>query len=378
MSKKNWPVVREVQYETGGRAYLVDGRIGGEGKRHFFPTRGEADTKAQQLRIERKNSGANALAFPDRLRTEAIECSEKLAPFKKSLRDAVNFYLPHLQAANRTCTIKELVDQLIKARATDGASERYLSDLRSRLGMFAASFEGKKVSEFTAPEINHWLRSLGVASTTRNNFRRVLVTAFNFARGHGYCLENPAAKTAKAKEIESAVGILTVEQTARLLEGAPTGLVPFFAIGAFAGLRRAELERLDWCEVDLQSGLIEVTAKKAKSARRRLVRIQENLALWLTPYAEPRGPVVPLNYDNLLDDARAAAGIKKWPQNALRHSFASYHLAHFNDAAHLALELGHTDANIVFQHYRELVRPTEAARYWQIKPAAGALVTLAG
>jgi len=33
------------------------------------------------------------------------------------------------------------------------------------------------------------------------------------------------------------------------------------------------------------------------------------------------------------------AGITAWPSNALRHSFASYYLAHFQDAARLALEL---------------------------------------
>jgi len=73
-----------------------------------------------------------------------------------------------------------------------------------------------------------------------------------------------------------------------------------------------------------------------------------------------------------LDKARADAGIKHWPHNALRHSFASYHLAHLNDAAKLALELGHTNAHLVFQHYREVVRPKEAERYWQIKPCVQA------
>ena len=68
-----------------------------------------------------------------------------------------------------------------------------------------------------------------------------------------------------------------------LLENAPANVVPYIAIAAFAGLRRAELERLDWNEVDLESNLIEVTAKNAKSARRRFVRIQPNLAKWLQP-----------------------------------------------------------------------------------------------
>jgi integrase len=192
--------------------------------------------------------------------------------------------------------------------------------------------------------------------------------AFNFALARGYCIDNPAFQSAKAKEIASAVGILTVEETARLLETAQPELVPYIAIGAFAGLRRAELERLDWQEVDLQSGLIEVTASKAKSARRRFVRIQPNLLRWLRPHSQLSGNVTPPGYRELLDIAREAAGITEWPQNALRHSFASYHLARFNDAALLALELGHTNSNLVFQHYRQVVKPRQAERYWKLAP----------
>jgi hypothetical protein len=33
------------------------------------------------------------------------------------------------------------------------------------------------------------------------------------------------------------------------------------------------------------------------------------------------------------------------------------------------LELGHHDSRITFAHYRELVKPKEAARYWDIKPS---------
>jgi len=225
--------------------------------------------------------------------------------------------------------------------------------------------------------VDEWLRSLSDKETgkrlspvTRNNFRRVLIVAFNFAKERGYCVGNPAETSAKAKVIESAIGILTVEQTARLLESATAELLPYIAIGAFAGLRRAELERLDWKEIDLQSNLIEVTASKAKSARRRFVKIQPNLTRWLHPYAQLSGNVTPPNYRELLDSAREAAGITEWPQNALRHSFASYRLARFNDAAALALELGHTNSNLVFQHYRQLVKPKQAERYWKIAPAA--------
>ena len=65
-----------------------------------------------------------------------------------------------------------------------------------------------------------------------------------------------------------------------------------------------------------------------------------------------------------------AAGVMEWPDNALRHSFASYHLAQFKNAASTALELGHHDSRITFAHYRELVKPTEAERYSDIQTGA--------
>jgi hypothetical protein len=61
----------------------------------------------------------------------------------------------------------------------------------------------------------------------------------------------------------------------------------------------------------------------------------------------------------------------EWPENCMRHSFVSYRLADTGNAAQTALESGHDQA-VLFQHYRELVRPKDAALYWQIMPSAEA------
>ena len=174
--------------------------------------------------------------------------------------------------------------------------------------------------------------------------------------------------TAIAKAPPEPVGILNVEEMTQLMNAASEETLPYFAIGAFAGLRAAEIERLDWREVDLKGGLIEVTALKSKTARRRLVNVLPNLSAWLKPVVKRAGAVVPANLRKALLSTREAAQIERWPSNALRHSFASHHIAHFNDAAALALQLGHANTSMIFQHYREVVKPKEAARYWRIVP----------
>jgi integrase len=140
------------------------------------------------------------------------------------------------------------------------------------------------------------------------------------------------------------------------------------AIGAFAGLRDAEIKRLDWSEVDLARGHIEIKAAKAKSARRRIIPIQPNLAEWLRPYAAMQGSVVPEGARGKLDRVCRAASLSRWPNNGLRHSFASYRLAACYDAPRVAGELGHTSPQMLYSTYRELVLPTEAQRYWKLVP----------
>jgi len=354
-----------------GLKFVVNYRETGKRKRSFFETKEQADSFASFKNAELKRNGVEHAEFPTALRVMAQNAVEQLKPFGKTITDAVQHYVAHLKASEKSCTAVQLVRELVAAKEKDGASQRHVDDLRSRLNIFAKKFNGQPVATITSAEIDDWLRSLNVSPVTRNHYRRLIVLAFNFAVQRKYATDNPAEKTAKAKEGGGSIGILTITQAARLLESATPDVLPYIAIGLFAGLRRAEIERLDWSEIDFDSGLIEVTAKNAKTARRRHVTMQPNLCEWLLPVRKHKGNVTPgENFRQSFDQARVAAGIDEWPDNALRHSFASYHLAHFREAKALALEMGHTNEDMIFTNYRQLVKPKEAERYWNIRPAA--------
>jgi integrase len=357
------------KYKHPRLKFVVNYREAGKRKRSFFETKEQASALAAFKNAQLRKSGLEGAEFSSRLREMAQECAERLSGYGKTLKDATDFLVAHLKASEKSCTTTTLVAELIAAKRADGASKRYLEDLRSRLNRFAREFDGQLVSTITSAKIDNWLRALHVSPISRNNFRRVLVVMFNHAVREGYATSNPAEKAAKAKAVDQTPGILTITQTARLLEAASPELLPYVAIGAFAGLRRAELERLDWSDVQFDSDLIEVTAEKAKTARRRFVKMQPNLIEWLLSVRKHKGKVTPGDFRKQFDAARTAAGIAEWPDNALRHSFASYHLAHFKDTAALALEMGHTDSGMIFEHYRQLVRPQEAERYWNIRRA---------
>jgi hypothetical protein len=262
---------------------IVDGRIyycvtwpkiGTGRNRQFFKAKAEADGFLQIKRNEQINYGTAGLSFTELQRAEYLECSKLLEPFGATLRDAAEFYLPHLQATTHSSLVRETVAELLKIQKAAGASLRHLANLRSRLGQFASVFGDKQIAHLGVRDIDEWLLNLSnsendepLSPTTRNNFRRVLVSMFNFARDRGYCVDNPAKKALKAKVINKAPPIFTVDELSRLLRNAKVELLPYLAIGAFAGLRRSELERLNWKQIDLDAGLIHVSADIAKSGQ---------------------------------------------------------------------------------------------------------------
>jgi len=362
------PPFRIKPYKHPRLKFVVRSKLSGKWERKFFKTKTEAQTYMRLKEIELLNQGKEGATFPSSLRVMAQYGAEKLRPFGKTISDAVDFYFNHLEAIKRSVPLRTAMKELINNRRASGASARYCYDLGLRLGRFCSDFSDRSIAEITTADVDTWVSKLQLAPVTRNTFRRDLRTLFSFAITRKYCVENPVVGTTKAKEIEGDIEILTVAQTAKLLEAADPDTLPFWAIGAFAGLRRSEMERLHWEQVDFESGLIEVKARHSKTARRRFVTMQANLHAWLAPYRSQRGAICPDNLRKRIEADREKAGLRmNWPPNALRHSFGSYHLAHFKDAAALALQMGNSP-DVIFRHYRELVKPRDAALYWNIKP----------
>ena len=271
----------------------------------------------------------------------------------------------------RRATVPEVVAELLKIREQDGASTKYLGQLRTTLNRFAAKFPGP-ILEVTGPDVDAWLRSLDIVATTRNSMLRCIKVLFSFAKAQNYL---PDEKTTAVESIPQVrvklddVTIFTPEEMAKLLHHAPPHIVPILAIGAFAGIRMAELNRLDWKAVDLERRIIEIRAGQAKTASRRVIPISDNLAAWLTPL-EKKGKIVRTQELQTHVPALARALGMEWPRNVLRDSFISYRIAIVQSADQVALEAGNS-ASIIFKHYRELTTPEVAEKWFAILPKDG-------
>lgn len=276
-------------------------------------------------------------------------------------------------------TVAEVVAELVEVKRARGKSAVYIRDLTNRLDRFAKDF-AVDIGSVTTGDVQHWLDKLDVAPQTARNFRTVIGTLFSFAESRGYIFKggNPVEGVEAIKANGGAIEIYTPGEIAGLLKAASKTFLPVVALGAFAGLRSAEIERLDWQDVDLAGGFIHLGADKTKTRSRRLVPIVTNLSQWLAPYAKQKGRVWKATANDLQDERAEAVAKAKvpWKNNALRHSFISYRLADIQNAAQVALEAGNSPA-VVFKHYRELVKPDAAKAWFAIAPEQpGNVVTL--
>jgi hypothetical protein len=286
---------------------------------------------------------------------------------KIPLREAVDFFLRHNRSDVPRLMLAEVAEQFAKSRQQAGHSVHYVGQCRKTVGDLAKAFPGQTLPDLKTAELDAWLGGFPFKAKTKNGLRIILVACGNWAEGRGYLVKggSPFPAMVRYKETKAAVSIFTPDNIASLLAKADNTLRPFLALGAFAGLRTAELQRLDWKEIELERGFITVDASKAKTRQRRLVPISENLKLWLTPHKQASGPVC-LHKRPQLAAAPLCEGFE-WQKNGLRHSFISYRLAILNDTARVALEAGNSP-EVIFAHYRELVTPDVAKAWFGLNP----------
>jgi integrase len=243
---------------------------------------------------------------------------------------------------------------------------------RDKVNQIADLLEAKfSHADVTPAELSKWFDKLEGSETTRAMFYRYLRLFFRWARKMRYIPDDPSEVLDAPK---AAVGrnILTPRQMSDLLElDMPGWLRATILLGGFAGLRTEELLRMNWEDIDAATGEIEIRPGVGKNTGGFLERIVD--------FTDPltrrkdqltgKGKLVPVPKDEFYATRRgivAGLGWPAWPDNCLRHSFATYHLAVSKNASVTAFQMGHTNPSMVLKVYAVPARKANGAAWWAI------------
>lgn len=375
---------------TGTTSYIVDlDPVDGKRVQKTFKTKKAAQTALDELEEKRRLHGDLGRNITPEQLAELVALRERCLALGGSLNEAVEFWAAHGKTLRESILLPELLKRFLAAKEDSKRSERYKRQLKVGLTPFVEGLPRTQVKEVTAADVTKWLRGNHWAPKTQNNYLGDCRAMFGWALKRGLCMVNPCDGIEQAKEVEKEIKTLPVDQCERLLLAAlrKPAIMPYLVIGLFCGVRPAEIERMTWSQVDLEHKTVIVLGRTAKTGSRRVVDMSDNAVRWMRaalPTAKkPEGPICPkgfrmlwywfkrdLGYRVYRVERTDDSSVHEWPHDVLRHSFASYHFAHYNDEAKLQVQMGHRNARTLHRHYRALKMPREAAKFWALSPPA--------
>jgi integrase len=365
-------------------------------KKEFFATK---DLRAdRRIELEQKFAkfGASATDLPSSDELSDYRASRAVLPPAVSTAKAAKFYLAHhLASGMKLPELFAAYEASMKARGLDPA---WIKQVKGTLDRFAAFMpEGTGVGDVTKDDGRRWMASLeprpaadgkparvGYSVESRNNFRRRVHGAFEWAVEEELRESNPFARVEVPRVRRGAPAYFTVAEARAIL--AATALwypdyVRFVVLRFFVGMRRSQIRRLQPADIDVKRRKIDApgwreietkdgrkkTQRVTKSGKRHLIQHAPEVVWdWLERYPT-------LNTANHLQKFRKIfkrAGVVP-KKNAFRHTFATYHVNLHGNANQTMHILGQEeDSKAFFDSYAGVAHKEESEEFFALYLAA--------
>lgn len=280
---------------------------------------------------------------------------------------AARFWSSRNQSKLKRISIAEAVPKFVDAKRRQGVDVK-ASYLRA-FPRFEKQFADMPISIINSQMLQDWLDSEFAHPVTRNTVRKRLVTLFRWARKQGYLPRDATTEiehTEAAREPATEIGIISpslLNQAFELVHSKTPYLLPSLAIASQCGLRRSEVHKQNWEDIDLERKILRVSAAKTNTPAKRLVPVCDALVKTLQHFQGEGG----ISKGHDIDRARKLCrdGGLVLPENCFRHSFITYRCALTGDIPSTSLEAGNS-VRIVHQHYRELATKEDGVAWFNV------------
>lgn len=331
---------------------------------------------------------------------QALSAMQLAKENEADLLKVVKFGIERMCPEGGSKTVNETVEEFVaikeKRHEKKDLALKSLRDARSKAQKLSLLLGKKPIKEVSGKQLKKALTGLNKTHRTQRNYKSLWSEVFKFAKENKYIIDNPfdELSTEDKKEIIGRGNdwnppeILSIEEAESLLHTAlanpELNLLPAVTLGLFCGIRTEELKKLKWENVKLndENPHVIIPLEIAKKRRLRRVEISPNAVEWLMQCPKRSGNITENNHENdyqkRFRTLHLKCGISKriegkivsnWKQNAMRHSFGTYHCALHENPIKTSNELGHKSGDdVLFTHYRSLTTRAEGLAYFNIRP----------
>lgn len=277
-------------------------------------------------------------------------------------------------------TVAQVADEFLRSRLADKVRRATFDWYELRINRIADKFGDRIIDEVTRGEFAAWLNGGEWGDASRAGTARAARALWFFALEQDPALVSENITVGLTFDVrpdnpDGSRKFVPVGTVERILKKIGPEYRSAVALMAFAGVRPEEIAGQDkpwlrWEHVQKKERVLRIPAEIAKTGQTRILEnLPPSLWAWLTP-GDASATVSPVSRRALVAHARTAAGLKAWPHDGLRHSFATYAVAFTSDAAQVALWLGHNgNPTLLHRHYRGLATSADAKRFFSLRPA---------
>lgn len=343
---------------------------GGKRRREFYKTRELANKRVSDLNQEVADFGVSAAQIEPQQYHDAQNAIALLEGRDMTLTQVVESWLKHLSKIKESITLVELAQRYVdNPNRRKKISHRAYNDYLNKAKKVGSHFPEKRTHDITADDIQKVLNELPEGSVT--SYKRILNAMFKWGSlsPQGFHDGNVIAEVEAYRTIREKPRTLSNDDIENLLNAVSDELggkyLPYYIISIFGGLRRSEVSRMTWDNIDLKRKHIYISEKVSKTNASRYVELMPNAIKWLES-CDQREPIltVPTKRQKIIIDK---AKLTNWQRNIMRHTACSNHYAYHEDEGRLTNWAGHGLA-VFLNHYKNAVIKEDALKFWSISP----------
>lgn len=213
----------------------------------------------------------------------------------------------------------------------------------------------------------------------------VISAWFGWAAKNGWLPRNPCIGLKPSAPEPTGVTTFSTKQVESLLAKAAGSedwqVLAYLVLSLFGGVRPEEIRKvapdektltLTW--EDYATGCISISPELAKTRRGRIIEVEPVLEQWITYIAKQNkvplsGSILPDNWIKDWRSWRKKHWSGKWPQDVLRHTYGSNHLARSQSLDVTSRVMGNSPKVLDRFYWNWKTRAKDAAVYWSLEPA---------